>query len=237
MKNNEATIFVFIASIIVGLLIAMNIGFDGKSNFLDVKQYNEAYNERSKLYSDVNNLKEQYYNATSKLQKYDSGDVKKFKILEEIQKEVIENNTIIGKSDVQGTGVKIILEDGNTNIDEFSSRQLIHDADIAEVINDLRNAGAEAIAVNGERIIYNNYALCFGAPIKLNGVKIIPPFNISAIGNEDVLYNYLTLEATHIKELKLRQVKISIVKADDIKILAYTGDFKYKYMSIANEKK
>ena len=63
MKNNEATIFVFIASIIIGLLIAMNIGFEGKSNFLDVKQYNEAYNERSKLYSELNNLKQQYYNT------------------------------------------------------------------------------------------------------------------------------------------------------------------------------
>ncbi len=57
MKNNEATIFVFIASIIVGLLIAMNIGFEGKNNFLDVKQYDEAYNERTKLYSEINNLK------------------------------------------------------------------------------------------------------------------------------------------------------------------------------------
>ena len=37
MKNNEATIFVFIASIIVGLLIAMNIGFSGKNNFLGCK--------------------------------------------------------------------------------------------------------------------------------------------------------------------------------------------------------
>ena len=88
MKNNEATIFVFIASIIIGLLIAMNIGFEGKNNFLDVKQYDEAYNERTKLYSELNNLKQQYYNANSKLQKYDSGDVKKYKVLEEIQKEV-----------------------------------------------------------------------------------------------------------------------------------------------------
>ena len=75
-----------------------------------------------------------------------------------------------------------------------------------------------------------------GAPIELNGVKIIPPFYINAIGNEDVLYNYLTLEATHIKSLKLRQVKINIVKVDDIKILAYTGNFKYNYMSVTNKK-
>ena len=81
MKNNEATIFVFIASVIVGLLIAMNIGFDGKTNFLDVKQYDEAYSERTKLYTELNNLKQQYFNINSKLQKYDSGDQKKYQVL------------------------------------------------------------------------------------------------------------------------------------------------------------
>jgi len=236
MKNNEATIFVFIASIIIGLLIAMNIGFEGKSNFLDVKQYNVAYNERTKLYSELNNLKEQYYNANLKLKKYDSGDVKKNKVLEEIQKEVNENNIILGKSDVQGTGVKITLEDGIIDINDYlSSSQLIHDVDIVEVINDLRNAGAEAISVNGQRVIYDNYAFCGGPYIDLNGVKIVVPFYINAIGNEDVLYNYLTLEATHIKSLKLRQVKISIVKADDVKILGYTGNYKNKYMGVTNK--
>ncbi|MBU3142269.1 DUF881 domain-containing protein [Clostridium sp. CF012] len=236
MKNNEATIFVFIASIIIGLLIAMNIGFEGKSNFLDVKQYDVAYNERSKLYSELNNLKQQYYNATTKLQKYDSGDVKKYKVLEEIQKEVNENNIILGKTDVQGKGVRIILDDGNNSIDDFSSAQLIHDSDIVQVLNDLRNAGAEAVSVNGQRIIYDNYGLCWGSFIYLNGVKIVPTFYIDAIGNEDVLYNYLTLEATEIKSLKLRQVKISIVKADDIKILAYTGNYKFNYMGVTNKK-
>ena len=236
MKNNEATIFVFIASIIVGLLIAMNIGFDGKTNFLDVKQYDEAYSERTKLYSELNNLKQQYYNTNSKLQKYDNGDEKKYQVLEEIQNEVDYNNLILGKSDVQGQGVKITLDDGTSNLNEFGMGQLIHDFDIVEVINDLRNAGAEAISVNGERIIYDNYGLCAGSNIDLNGIKIVTPFYISAIGNEDVLYNYLTLEETHIKALKLRQVKINIVKADDIKILAYTGKFKYQYMNVINKK-
>ncbi len=103
------------------------------------------------------------------------------------------------------------------------------------MINDLRNAGAEAISVNGERIIYDNYGLCAGSNIDLNGIKIVPPFYISAIGNEDVLYNYLTLEETHITALKAREVKVSIVKVDNIKILAYNGNIKYKYMSIANK--
>jgi uncharacterized protein YlxW (UPF0749 family) len=236
MKNNESTIFVFIASIIVGLLIAMNIGFEGKSNFLDVKQYDEAYNERNKLYADINNLKNQYYTTYSKLQKYDHGDEKKYEVLGEIQKEISYNSLLMGTSDVEGQGVKIILEDGESNFGEYlNSSQLIHDLDIVQVINDLKNAGAEAISVNGERIIYDNYGLCAGSNIDLNGIKIVPPFYITAIGNQDVLYNYLTLEQTHIKTLKLREVKVSIVKEDNIKILAYTGKLNYKYMKFADK--
>ena len=72
MKNNEATIFVFIASVIIGILISMNIGFKGKINFLDVQQYDQAYNERTKLYSQLNNLKQQYYSTNAKLKKYNS---------------------------------------------------------------------------------------------------------------------------------------------------------------------
>lgn len=237
MKNNEATIFVFIASVILGLLIAMNIGFEGKNNVLDVKQYDKAYTERNKLYSELSSLKEQYYNANLKLQKYNHGDEKKYEILDEIKKEVSYNNLILGKGDVQGQGVKITLADGTSNFGEYPSmEQLIHDFDIVEVINDLRNAGAEAISVNGERVIYDNYGLCVGASIKLNGINIIPPFYISAIGNKDVLYNYLTLEETHTKSLKGREVNISIAKLDNIEILAYTGKFSYEHLKLTNKK-
>jgi uncharacterized protein YlxW (UPF0749 family) len=238
MKNNEATIFVFIASIIIGLLIAMNIGFEGKSNFLDVKQYNEAYNARSKLYSDLNNLKEEYYKINSKLEKYENSDEKKYKVLEEIQKEVDYNNLILGKSDVEGQGVTITLDDGIENFGEYTTMaQLVHEGDIAQVINDLKNAGAEAVSVNGRRVVYNNDVLCNGPSIQINGITIIAPFYISAIGNQDVLYDYLTIEQSYIRLLKLGAVKVNIDKEDDLKILAYTGIFNYKYISVSNELK
>ena len=232
MKNNEATIFVFIASIIVGLLIAMNIGFKGKNNLLDVKQYDEAYNERSKLYSQVSNLKEEYYNINKKLKKYDSGYEKTDEVKKQMQEEVSNNNLILGNTDVEGPGVKIILEDADVFDDSW---QLIHDSDIIQVLNDLRNAGAEAISVNGERIVFNNYGYCGGPYINLNGIKVVTPYNINAIGNEDVLYNYLTLEKTHITDLKVRKVKVNVAKAEDIKILAYNGILSYKYMSLTEK--
>jgi len=234
MKNNEATIFVFIASIIIGLLIAMNIGFQGKNNFLDVKQYDEAYNERTKLYSELSSLKEQYYNANEKLSKYNRGDEKANEVAKEIKQEISDNNVLLGKSDVEGPGVKITLDDDD-NPNRQDSGQFIHDSDIVQVINDLRNAGAEAISVNGQRIVYNNYGLCYGSNIDLNGIKIVTPFYINAVGNQDVLYNYLTLEQTHITELKDRDVQVNVVKEKKIQILSYNGEFIYKYMSLISK--
>ncbi|MBU3180120.1 DUF881 domain-containing protein [Clostridium psychrophilum] len=236
MKNNESTIFVFIASIIIGLLIAMNIGFKGKNNFLDIKQYSEAYNERTKLYSDLNNLKQQYYVSKAKLDKYNSGDEKNVLVTKEIEQEINENNLLLGKSDVAGPGVKITLQDGTNNFDDYPTMdQLIHDSDIVQVINDLRNAGAEAISVNGQRVVYNNYGLCAGSNIDLNGIKIVTPFYITAIGNEDVLYNYLTLEQTYITQLKTRDVHVNVVKQNKIQILAYNGKYIYKYIKLTEK--
>lgn len=228
MKNNEATVFVFIASIILGLLIAMNIGFEGENTVLDIKQYDVAYNERTKLYSELDNLKKEYYTSYSKLKKYDSGDEKKSEVIKVIQDEISNNNLILGKSDVEGPGIKVTLDDAESYV---NSSQLIHDADIIQVINDLKNAGAEAISVNGERIIYDNYGFCGGPYINLHGVKIVSPFYINAIGNKDVLYNYLTLEQTYMTLLKTRDVKVNIVEVDNVKIDAYTGYFKYMHMS------
>ena len=235
MKNNEATIFVFIASIIVGLLIAMNIGFEGKSNLLDVKQYDEAYTERSKLYSELSNLKEEYYNINEKLKKYDSGYNETDEVKKQIQAEVSNNKVILGSTDVEGPGVRITLNDAANYDPNGGSGQLIHDSDVVRVLNDLRNGGAEAISVNGERIVYNNYGFCGGPYIDLNGIKIVAPFYINAIGNEDVLYNYLTLEQTHITSLKGRDVRVNVAKMDDIKIYEYNGIFSYKYMELAKK--
>lgn len=235
MKNNEATIFVFIASIIVGLLIAMNVGFEGKNNILDVKQYNEAYNERTKLYSEVSNLKEQYYNINQKLKKYESGYYETDEVKKQIKEEVNNNNIILGKSDVEGPGVKITLDDAETYDPEGGSGQLIHDVDVVQVLNDLKNAGAEAISVNGERIVFNNYGFCGGPYIELNGIKIVAPFYISAIGNVDALYNYLTIEQTYTTGLKGRNVRVNVAKIDKIKMMEYNGIIGYNYMGLAKK--
>lgn len=74
--------------------------------------------------------------------------------------------------------MEIILKD-NTNISsELLSTQIldmsklvVHNTDLTAIVNMLRHANAEAISINGQRIIATSAITCEGSVIKINGEK------------------------------------------------------------------
>jgi uncharacterized protein YlxW (UPF0749 family) len=109
---------------------------------------------------------------------------------------VLENkynqlNTIklqAGLTDVSGPGVIIRLDDAavlqqKTNV----SILIIHDSDIMALLNDLKAAGAQAISINGERIVAMSEQLCAGPTIRINKNRYTVPFEICVIGDPDQL--------------------------------------------------
>ncbi|MBI6873083.1 DUF881 domain-containing protein [Clostridium aciditolerans] len=239
MKNHEADIFVFIASIIIGILISMNISFSRGSDrvFLSAKQYQDAYNYRNKLYGDIAGLMEQYDNYYKKLSKYNSNEENQTHISESIKEELDQNNIVLGKVPLQGQGIVINLDDASTeNINNSYGYErelrLVHNTDIIQVINDLKNAGAEAISINGQRIMDMTEIYCSGPFIRANGVKIAVPFTISAIGNKEVLYNYMLSNENYLKTLMMRKIRVDVEQTDDVKIPAYTGEYKKEFMKV-----
>lgn len=103
-----------------------------------------------------------------------------------------ENNLLLGLTKVKGDGIVITLKDaqGGAQIED-PSNLIIHDGDLREIVNELANAGAEAIEINGERIINSTYILCAGNVILVNGEKISSPCTIKAIGQQEKLYGAL----------------------------------------------
>jgi len=233
MKINKSNKVIFFASMFLGIIIVMNINFWGKNRMLlSPEDYSEAYNKRNNLYNEISHMKEEYYNAYKKLDIYKANDENKYSVIQEIQKELDKNNLLFGIEPVEGEGVKIIVNDATTGSfgEYYDIYSVIHDYDIVELVNDLKNAGAEAISINGQRIIYSSYSYCGGSYINLGGTKIVPPFYINAIGDKRVLKNYLLLNNTHFKELALRRIRTEIYEVDHIRIPGYTGNTKFQYM-------
>lgn len=235
MKTNEVNVFVFIACIIVGILISLNINFGSSNNkptvYLDSQQYYRAYLEKTKLTGDVTRLMNQYNIYNSKLNKYKSVSQNESQIVQEMNDEIQKNDAVLGKTNLQGQGVTIALNDASSssNIDSFNKSELIHDVDIQLLINDLRSAGAEAISINGERVVENTDIICWHEFIKVNDATIYAPFYIDAIGNKDALEKYMK-ESTEVGFLRARGISISIKSTEKVSISAYEGNFSSKFM-------
>ena len=106
---------------------------------------------------------------------------------DEKEAELKKNNILIGLTDVTGEGVIVTLKDNNTVTADSNildpSMVIVHMPDILGVINELKNAGAEAISINDQRVVSTTSLTCEGNIININGEKISSPFVIIAIGS------------------------------------------------------
>ena len=91
--------------------------------------------------------------------------------------------TATGFVAVQGPGIRVTLD--NTELTAPDNR--VRDADLAMLVDSLWAAGAEAIAVNGQRLTVRSGIRNSGTPIEVNGLGIAPPYTVEAIGDMDRL--------------------------------------------------
>ncbi len=147
-----------------------------------------------------------------------------------------QGNNYLGLTDVTGKGIILTLRDSQTvNKDtllanEDISDYVIHEMDIINVINELKNAGAEAISINDERIVSTSSIMCAGNVVKVNGQKVAAPFQIKAIGIPESLEETLKRPGGICDVLESYKISTDIKKQSNLTITKYTGVLSYKYL-------
>lgn len=132
MKKNEATIFILIASVLIGFLIASNlkIGEGSTFNYLDSKEYSNQYNKKLSLINEIDDLYKKYNELKDKEELYTDIGVEDPKVQRQLERELLTYKGLAGMADIRGPGVVITLDDAKdvyaTNYD------LIHDSDRSE---------------------------------------------------------------------------------------------------------
>lgn len=240
MARNDAKYFILIGSIVIGTLVSSNIDTSNKTSFkiLNATQYREAIDERYSLKNDIEGLSEKYSESKLKLDKYNNEDTSSSEILKDIQKELDFNNKIMGTTEVTGPGIEITLNDSMSDYYETNDiYSIIHDQDMIQVINDIKNSGAEAIGINGMRIVDRTKIYCNDVFLRINDVLISAPFNISVIGNKDSMRKYLLSADNYLAYLQVRGIYVSIDDKDAIKIPAYMGNINSSYLMDPSAKK
>ncbi len=136
-------------------------------------------------------------------------------------------------SDVSGEGVIILLNDATQKLraNQDPNTLLIHDFDVKMVLFELRNSGAEAISINGERYIFNYTDVqCNGPTIKVGNKKFSQPFIIKAIGDRKRISEALNDVTSHIYRLKQNGLFVEINTSVHVVIKGHKKDLVYKFI-------
>ncbi|MFI5980879.1 DUF881 domain-containing protein [Streptomyces sp. NPDC051555] len=99
-----------------------------------------------------------------------------------------------GATEVRGPGIKLTVDDakgastGNGNGPResagFSDTGRLRDRDMQRIVNGLWQAGAEAVAINGQRLTALSAIRAAGDAILVDNKPLVPPYEILAVGDK-----------------------------------------------------
>ncbi len=94
-----------------------------------------------------------------------------------------------GLGPVAGPGLRIVLRDSKLRAPAAGDPNdlVIHEQDLQAVVNALWSSGAEAVAINGERVTSATAIRCVGNTLLLHGSLYGPPYSVAAVGDPRAL--------------------------------------------------
>ncbi|RSK29306.1 DUF881 domain-containing protein [Bacillus sp. HMF5848] len=162
-------------------------------------------------------LKQAVFEKQEQLRKLEEEIGKQDQVLFNLVEEIDKYRLYVGEYSVHGPGVVVSLEDASYIPTEANvNNYIVHEAHIFKVITELIISGAEAVAINGQRLSHSSYIYCNGPVINVDGTQHPAPFIISAIGDPDVLYPALNITGGIKDQLVNDNIVIKIEKKDDI---------------------
>lgn len=235
MKNKEFVITLTIICFILGLMVAMQLK--------TVKINSEIDSNRANVQTQYAELKRDYDAKILEIEEKD-------KMLEEYRKAETDEETVnilkqeLNKAmqdacltNVRGAGVIVTMDDSIKTIEGITNLNLylVHDEDILKVVNELRGAGAEAISVNGQRIISTSEIRCAGNTIFINGERVGAPFIINAIGDPALLESAMLMRGGYVDSLKEFGLRITTSRETDVVVPKYKKAISSKFLTTVVE--
>ena len=229
LKRTRLTLLGFLAGLLLAAYIMILYSSPDYSKLTDLvelkKQIALIQSDNLGLQKTLTNLQDE---LRDKYASFDEGLSRE----ELFEQDLNDYKALAGYEALHGEGVVVLLTDSNAPLfqDQNPNRLIVHDRDITMIINDLRNAGAEAISVNGQRYIINlSEIYCNGPTIRINNQWYAQPFIIEAIGSRQQLLAAINSNTSYAFGLKTRGIFVEANTSLDLSIPAYTGG-SYQYL-------
>ena len=223
MKSRSAQLSLTIVCFILGLLLVAQFRTQRMtdSSLLSASSADQLV-IISSLVENNGRLREEMETLEEQLSEYQQATGRA--VLEALVEELNKVRIINGLAEVSGPGIEVSL-DGPIGV-----------LDLQDLINELRNAGAEALTINGERLtLYSVIASPEDGGMTVSGVGLSRPYVLQAIGQPGTMETALLrgggLVAT--LERNYEGLAVSVIKRERMVLPVYKGAIEFVYASPA----
>lgn len=217
--STKEKFFMFLVCLIVGTMIS--------TQFRSAEHAKQSVNQQraEDLAEKLKNAEKENKELTNKLEELEvqgtSGDPK---LLNDLKIKA-------GEVALTGPGVIVTVDDSQVKPKNGENLNLyvIHDDDLLRLLNELRAAGAEAIALNKERMLDVSEVRCAGPTVSVNNTRFTPPYEIRAIGDPKTLESALRLRGGVVETLKFWGINVNVKRSDKVEVPAFKGTRHFEF--------
>jgi uncharacterized protein YlxW (UPF0749 family) len=180
----------------------------------------------------VTEQKKEIEGLRARLAKYEATAANDQGMTKIINEDLQNSKMALGLMPVKGPGIVLELRDSTMRTSkEVDNADLfvLHDSDLIQVANELWADGAEAVSVNGQRLVAGSAIVCSGRLIQVNHASIAVPFVFTAIGDQKAMLSGLNIRHGVLDTLKALEFQVKLTPKDDLEAPAIAIAPKYQY--------
>lgn len=184
-------------------------------------------------------FEEEISTLRERLQAYEQGVVQGREKLQELGVQLRRMRVLAGLTAMTGPGVLVELDDSPLPLrpGDDPNTVILHYTDLQVVINELWANGAEAIAINRERIVSTTGLNCVGTTILCNAKRMAPPYRITAIGDAERMQAALLRPDGSLATLRSFGFPVKVQPGTQLLVPAYRGSFRFSFATPAEPAK
>ncbi|USG67565.1 DUF881 domain-containing protein [Brevibacillus ruminantium] len=243
-KNRKITFILAIISAIIGVMLTIQL----RSSFHPVHKESRSIAElraslqkelekHKNLLADISKYNQLYYQYETSLNEDESLSVMK--------EELARNRKLAGMVSVEGKGIVLQVVEA-----ALHHAELGHDGEVTEplvggytsdeedlrwLVNVLFANGAQAVSINGHRMVATTPIRYVGDSIQIDTKTIQPPYELKALGEPEVLLSALKLEGVE-ENFRMANKEIIAEKREKLIVPAHREQRPIQYMKPVKEK-
>jgi uncharacterized protein YlxW (UPF0749 family) len=234
-RRLSAPVVLIFPALLFGLLVSLQWRTQQERSELTVRYNAPLLDAANSLQNEQNALKAQLADLRAQLDAIQVGAASQSTASRDLQARIEELRSAAGLTERTGDGVVITLDDARstspaqtTNVD----KSICHSTDLTDIVNTAWRGGAQAVAINGERVVGSTSVYCVGSTIMVNGTLMSPPFSVLVIGPQnEILAAYD--DPNELRDIKQRRdvygLGFRVTRTSAVKVPPYGGALNVHY--------